>query len=92
MNFTHLIYGLSHLIKVFKPSTIDTAKDVRAWVNARIWFNMVDAQFHESITHLGKVLFKLIFSIYVKQYTWLNLFCQLTNFSKGPFLISALSR
>lgn len=39
--------------EVFTPSTVGTAKDVRAWVNARIWFNMVDAQFHESITHLG---------------------------------------
>lgn len=52
-----ILYGLSHLIKVFKPSTVGTAEAVRAWVNARIWFNMVDAQFHESITHLGKDLF-----------------------------------
>lgn len=39
--------------EVFKPSTLGTAEDVRSWVNARMWFNMVDAQFHESITHLG---------------------------------------
>lgn len=39
--------------KVFKPSTLGTAEDIRDWVNARIWFNMVDAQYHQSITHLG---------------------------------------
>lgn len=39
--------------KVFKPSTGGTAEDVRGWVKARMWFNMVDAQYHETITHLG---------------------------------------
>lgn len=38
---------------VVKPSTLGKAEDVRGWVKARMWFNMVDAQFHESITHLG---------------------------------------
>lgn len=40
--------------KVFTPSTVGTAESIRNWVNARIWFNMVDAQYHQSITHLGK--------------------------------------
>lgn len=39
--------------KVYTPSTLGAPEDVRKWVNARMWFNMVDAQFHESITHLG---------------------------------------
>lgn len=39
--------------QVFKPSTLGTNEDLREWVNARMWFNMVDAQYHESITHLG---------------------------------------
>lgn len=39
--------------KVFTPSTVGTAESIRNWVNARIWFNMVDAQYHQSITHLG---------------------------------------
>lgn len=39
--------------KVVKPSTLSKAEDVRGWVKARMWFNMVDAPFHKSITHLG---------------------------------------
>lgn len=46
--------------KVFKPSTLGKNEDLREWVNARMWFNMVDAQYHESITHLGNVFPKRI--------------------------------
>lgn len=42
--------------KVFMPSTLGANEDLREWVNARMWFNMVDAQCHESITHLGNIL------------------------------------
>lgn len=44
--------------QVVKPSTLGKAEDVRGWVKARMWFNMVDAQFHESITHLGTMSFQ----------------------------------
>lgn len=50
--FSLKMHIISHY-KVLKPSTLGTAEDIRDWVNARIWFNMVDAQYHQSITHLG---------------------------------------
>lgn len=43
--------------QVYMPSISDNAKDLREWVKAKMWFNMVDAQYHESITHLGKYHF-----------------------------------
>lgn len=59
----HVLYHLKNSMfiiynQVVKPSTLGKAEDVRGWVKARMWFNMVDAPFHKSITHLGNMSFQ----------------------------------
>ncbi|XP_061193373.1 polyunsaturated fatty acid lipoxygenase ALOX15B-like [Saccostrea echinata] len=41
--------------EVFMPPQLgsDSTDKLREWVKGRMWFNMLDAQYHESVTHLG---------------------------------------
>lgn len=41
-------------------------EDIAPWVKARVVFNMLEAQFHESITHLGNYFDKhLVYHLYI---------------------------
>lgn len=44
--------------QIVKPSTLSKSEHARGWVKGRMWFNMVDGQFLESIKHLGNISFQ----------------------------------
>lgn len=54
--------------KIFRPPpVVGGFIAMQQWVKARMWFNMLGAQYHESITHLGR-LFKhdCIYTLYTQ--------------------------
>lgn len=39
--------------KVYTPRVHGDPSDIRQWVKMRMWFNMLESQYHQSVTHTG---------------------------------------